>query len=120
MTNTYPTTTIQDVCKINKNIYKADLLWINNKKVKLNSTYLIKYKSKIIPASILKIKNNHDSKNSMLLNHTPKNKIISCEILTSENINTPSKQNKKLASFLLIDRNTKKTSACGIIHFNSL
>ena len=102
------------------NIFNVDLLWMDDNEISFGSTYLLKCGTKTVPAAILKLKHKIDvnTGKSLSADYASKNDILSCEILTGEHIAfTPFEQNKSLGSFILIDRISNMTSACGIIHF---
>ena len=102
------------------NLFNADLLWMDDKEMNPGSTYLFKCGTKTVSATIIKTKHKIDvnTGKKIAADYVSKNDILSCEILTNENIVfTPFDQNKTLGGFILIDRISNMTSACGTIQF---
>jgi bifunctional enzyme CysN/CysC len=102
------------------NLFNVDLLWMDDKEMAAGSAYLLKCGTKTVPAAILKLKYKIDvnSGKKIVADYVRKNDMVSCEILTGEQIAfNPFSQNKTLGAFILIDRITNMTSACGTIHF---
>ncbi|MCA1028618.1 adenylyl-sulfate kinase [Cytobacillus kochii] len=111
------------VLTTSENLYISDMFtgtifWMDSNNFTPNSSYLIKVGTKIIPAKITSIKHKIDinTGNRLLVNEIMKNELVECNILLSEKIVFYSfKKNKSLGSFILIDRLTNLTSACGVI-----
>jgi len=102
------------------NIFNVDLLWMDDREINSGSAYLLKCGTKTVPATILRIKHKIDvnTGKNITADYVKKNDMISCEILTGEHIAfVPFGQNKSLGAFILIDRMTNMTSACGTIQF---
>ncbi|MCL2412045.1 MAG: adenylyl-sulfate kinase [Treponema sp.] len=102
------------------NLFSVDLLWMDDTVLNAGAGYLLKCGTKTVPATILKLKNKIDvnTGKKIAADFVTKNDIVSCEILTGESIAfTPFEQNKTLGGFILIDRISNMTSACGTIRF---
>ena len=102
------------------NLFNVDLLWMDDTVLNAGSAYLLKCGTKIVPATILKTKHKIDvnTGKKIAADYVSKNDMLSCEILTGEPIAfTPFEQNKTLGGFILIDRISNMTSACGTIQF---
>ena len=102
------------------NLFNVDLLWMDDKEISTGFAYLLKCGTKTIPATIQRVKNKIDINDGKKItaDYIRKNDMVSCEVLTGESIAfTPFEQNRSLGSFILIDRITNMTSACGTIQF---
>jgi bifunctional enzyme CysN/CysC len=102
------------------NLFNVDLLWMDDVQMNIGSTYLLKCGTKIVSATVLKTKHKVDvnTGKNISADYVAKNDIVSCEILTNENlVFTSFEQNKSLGGFILIDRISNMTSACGTIQF---
>ncbi len=100
------------------NMLSTSILWMDDKKLVEGRNYLLKLGTKIIPAVIMKIKYKIDINSG---EHVPagqiyKNEIARCDIFVNEKIVFDEfEKNRELGSFILIDRVTNMTSACGIV-----
>lgn len=100
------------------NMLSTSILWMDDKKLIEGKNYLLKLGTKIIPAVIMKIKYKIDINSG---EHVPadqiyKNEIARCDISVNEKIVFDEfAKNRELGSFILIDRVTNMTSACGIV-----
>ncbi len=99
-------------------LFRADLLWMDDTELVEGRNYLLKLGTKTIPAVILKIHYRIDVNSGK---HTPpdygrKNDILSCDISLSEKIVLDSFEHcPQLGRFILINRVSNATSACGVI-----
>lgn len=102
------------------NIFNAQLLWMDDSKLVEGKNYLLKLGTKLIPATVMKIKYRIDVNNGNHISSKKiyKNEICSCDISVSEKIVFEEfKKNRDLGSFILIDRVTNMTSACGVVEY---
>ncbi|MBQ8942258.1 MAG: sulfate adenylyltransferase [Firmicutes bacterium] len=112
-------------CVLAKNInlaaYKrlfVSLLWMDDSKLEEGGEYLVKLGTKTIVGIVTKIKYAIDVNTGEHI-HTEKlskNGIAACEILLNEAIIADKfEYHKTLGEFILIDRITNMTSACGVV-----
>ena len=100
------------------NLFTATLLWMDDTHLVTGKNYLLKLGTKKIPAVVINIKHKIDVNTGaeVKVDAISKNEIAVCVISVSEKIvfdefaKTPA-----LGSFILIDRLTHMTSACGTI-----
>ena len=100
------------------NLFTAKLLWMDDDKLVEGKNYLLKIGTKSIPAVILKIRHKVGVNDGSELRAKQifKNEIAVCDISTSEKIVFDKfKQNQGLGSFILVDRLSHMTSACGVV-----
>ena len=94
------------------------ILWMDQIELIAGRSYLLKLGTKLIPATVLKIKHKIDinSGEYITADCIYKNELALCDIALSEKIVfTSFKENKSLGSFILIHRISNVTSACGIV-----
>lgn len=100
-------------------LFQADMLWMDDSELIEGRNYILKLGTKKIPATVLKLHYRTDVNTGR---HVPpkqgrKNDIIHCDISLSEKIVLDSFENcPQLGRFILIDRVTNMTSACGVIN----
>lgn len=100
------------------NLFTATILWMDDEVLAKNKEFLINVGTKQIPAKIASIKYKIDVNTGK---HEPsgslkKNEIAVCNIqLDEEIIVSEFKKYKTLGQFILIDRVSNMTSACGVI-----
>jgi bifunctional enzyme CysN/CysC len=102
------------------NIFNVELLWMDDNEMRTGSGYLLKCGTKTAPASIMKTRHKVDinSGKHVAADYVEKNDLVSCEIGSGEKVvYAPFKENRRLGSFILIDRLSNMTSACGVIRF---
>lgn len=100
------------------NMFTASMLWMDDKELAQGEGFLIKIGTKILPASIMTIKYKEDvgSGERVAGSKLYKNEIAACDIAMSEKMVFDTFEgHKELGCFILIDRVTNMTSACGII-----
>ena len=103
--------------KVN-NLFVATILWMDDCKLMQGQNFWLKLGTKLIPATIMSIKHKIDinSGDQIAASELMKNELASCEVILSENIVYSSfAKNRALGRFILIDRVTNMTSACGVI-----
>ena len=100
------------------NLLSTRLLWMDDSHLVAGKNYFLKLGTKMIPATVMNIKYKIDVNEGT---HIPvdriyKNEIAKCEIAVSDKIAFDRfDDNENLGSFILIDRVTNMTSACGIV-----
>lgn len=102
------------------NMFAVQLLWMDDSSLVAGKNYMLKLGTKRIPATVTKIKYTIDvnTGDEIYSDRLFKNEIAVCEISTSEKIVLDSfEKNHGLGSFILIDRITHMTSACGIVSY---
>ncbi len=99
-------------------MFTSTLLWMDNNNLVPGRNYILKCGTMNIPATILNIKYKVDIQSGKHLSAKKlhKNEIASCDIVTSKPIVFDKFEDvSALGSFILIDRVTNMTSACGTI-----
>lgn len=100
------------------NMFSASLLWMDDSELVQGKNFLIKIGTKLLPATVMKVKYKVDIHTGEHLRASKlyKNEIAVCDIVTAEEIvyDTFTKH-KDIGCFVLIDRVTNMTSACGVI-----
>lgn len=100
------------------NLFTVKLLWMDDKELIAGKNYLLKLGTKKIPAVVMNIKYKIDvnTGSEVFVDAIYKNEIAECDISVSEKIVFDKfSQNPTLGSFILIDRITHMTSACGVV-----
>ena len=99
-------------------MFTAQLLWMDDEPLYQGKNYLLRVGTRIIPASVMKIKYKIDVNTGERVATTKiyKNEIAVCDIGASQNIVFSNFENlHALGSLILIDRVTNMTSGCGVI-----
>ncbi len=99
-------------------MFTAEILWMDDEPLYQGKNYHLRVGTRLIPASVMKIKHKIDINTGERIATTKiyKNEIAVCDIGTSQNIVfTRFEDLKALGSLILIDRVTNMTSGCGII-----
>ncbi len=114
-------------CVISKNadlkvakLFCATILWMDDRELFQGREFLIKIANKIVPAVVIKLKYKLDivSEKKLAVNSAKKNDIVICDLRLSENIVCNCFETQKtMGSFILIDRISNMTSACGRIEY---
>ncbi len=100
------------------NMFTSTMLWMDDEKLVEGKNFLIKVGTKMLPASVMKIKYKIDinTGEEVPAKDLYKNEIAVCDIAVSEDIVFDKFVNhKSVGSFILIDRISNMTSACGVI-----
>lgn len=100
------------------NLFTVKLLWMDDTKLVAGKNYMLKLGTKRIPAVVMNIKHKIDvnSGAEVAADAIYKNEIAVCDISTSEKIVFDEfSNNPGLGSFILIDRLSHMTSACGVV-----
>lgn len=99
-------------------MFTATLLWMDDMKLMQGKNFLIKIGTKMMPATVMSIKHKVDNNSGekIAASKLYKNEIAVCDIALAEGIVCDTfEKHKELGCFILIDRITNMTSACGII-----
>lgn len=102
------------------NLFNADILWTDDRDMAAGDRYILKCGTKTVPAFIMHVKHKVDINSGMNITGgtVRKNDIACCDISTAEPlVFTPFSVSKALGSFILIDRVSNMTAACGTINF---
>lgn len=97
---------------------KASVLWMDDDELTVGREYLLKLGTKLIPATVSDIEYKVDVNTGKHINDTKlvKNEIAFCKVEFAEKIIAQKfSDSKALGGFILIDRITHMTSACGVI-----
>lgn len=102
------------VCRL----FRANLLWMDDTELVEGRNYLMKLGTKVVPATVLKLHYRTDVNTGDRIppKYGRKNDILNCDISLSEKVVLDSFENcPELGRFILINRVTDMTSACGTI-----
>lgn len=100
------------------NMFKASVLWLDDASLVCGKNYLLKLGTKTIPAVVTGVQYKIDinSGEHIQTSELYKNEIAVCEFsLAEEIVYDTFKNHKELGCFILIDRLTNMTSACGVV-----
>lgn len=100
------------------NSFTGTVLWMDNNHLLTNEEYILKIGTKMLPAIVTNIKYKIDVNTGEHLKASTltKNEIAVCSIKMSEKIVIDKfNSHKTLGEFILIDRITNMTSACGVV-----
>lgn len=101
------------------NLITTTILWMDDTELVQGKGFMIKIGTKLLPANIMSIKHKIDinTGEQVIAKGLHKNEIAVCDIALSENIVCDTfEKHKELGNFILIDRITNMTSACGVIN----
>ncbi|MEK4426772.1 adenylyl-sulfate kinase [Solibacillus sp. FSL K6-1523] len=99
-------------------LFSAQILWMDDTNLVPGKQYLVKIGTKIIPGTVLSIQHKVEINTGehLITEQIIKNELATCEISLSEKVVLDSfERNETLGSFILIDRVTNMTSACGVV-----
>lgn len=99
-------------------LFQAELLWMDDSKLVAGREYLLKIGTKTIAATVIKINYCVDinTGNHILAKDITKNDIVNCDIGLSEKVVLSAfDECRQLGRFILVNRISNMTSACGII-----
>ncbi len=99
-------------------MFTAKLLWMDDSKLVEGKNYYLKIGTQLVPAIVMHIKYKLDVNSGQRIKAERlfKNEIAVCDISCSDKIVFDQFQdNKQLGGFILIDRLTNMTSACGVV-----
>lgn len=110
------------ICKNSKlkvsTVFTAKLLWMDDGRLVAGKNYILQVGTKKIPAVVMNLKYKIDVNSGVHVptDHITKNEIAVCDISVSDKIIYDNFQhNKDMGGFILVDRVTHMTSACGVI-----
>lgn len=109
---------VKDSSLIVSNMFTVSLLWMDDTELIQGKNFMLKLGTKTIPATIMSIKYKVDvhSGEHLAVKKLVKNEIAVCDIALADQIVYDTFQkNKEMGNFVLIDRVTNMTSACGVI-----
>lgn len=98
--------------------FSATILWMDDSVLTPGKNYLVKVGTKVLPGTVTAITHKIDinTGNTVPAEHIVKNELAQCEFSLSDNIVFDSFEHyKSIGGFILIDRVTNMTSACGVI-----
>ncbi|WP_147803710.1 adenylyl-sulfate kinase [Alkalicoccus halolimnae] len=99
-------------------MFTATLLWMDDSPLVPGRNYFIKAGTNILPGTVMTVKHKIDINTGDFIpaDRVFKNELVECEISLSENMVFDSfADNEALGGFILIDRVSNMTSACGVI-----
>ncbi len=99
-------------------LFRADILWMDDSELVEGRNYLLKIGTKSIPATIIKFHYRIDvnTGNKLPLKQGHKNDLLNCDVSLSEKVVLDAFDHcPELGRFILINRLTNMTSACGVI-----
>ncbi|MZQ80699.1 adenylyl-sulfate kinase [Paenibacillus sp. 5J-6] len=98
--------------------FTATILWMDDSVLTPGKNYLVKVGTKVLPGTVTAITHKIDinTGNTVPADQIVKNEVAKCEFSLSDDIVFDSfEQYKSIGGFILIDRVTNMTSACGVI-----
>lgn len=101
------------------NMFSASILWMDDSELVQGKEFLIKLGTKMLTATVMQIKYKVDihSGEHLRSRRLYKNEIAVCDIVTAEEVvYDVFLKHREIGCFVLIDRVTKMTSACGVIN----
>lgn len=99
-------------------MFTSTLLWMDDSKLVAGKNYFLKLGTKMVPAVVMNIKYKIDVNEGthVQADRLYKNEIACCDISCADTIIFDEfKHHKELGGFVLIDRVTNMTSACGVV-----
>ncbi len=109
---------VKDVCLMVSTMFTASILWMDDAELMQGKNFLLKLGTKMIPASVMEIKYRIDinTGENLAASKLYKNEIAVCDIAAaSPLVYDTFAMHKGLGSFILIDRVTNMTAACGVV-----
>ncbi|MCI8557546.1 MAG: adenylyl-sulfate kinase [Lachnospiraceae bacterium] len=109
---------VKDADLIVSSMFTATILWMDDVELTQGKNFLVKIGTKLIPAAVMDIKYRVDINTGehLAATHLFKNEIAVCDIAaTDEIVYDTFRKHKGVGSFILIDRVTNMTSACGVV-----
>lgn len=99
-------------------MFTAAILWMDDTELMQGKNFLLKIGTKMVPATVMKIKYRIDihTGEQIAASKLYKNEIAVCDIATASPVVYDTFANhKSMGSFILIDRVSNMTSACGVV-----
>lgn len=109
---------VKDVSLAVSTMFTATILWMDDLEIMQGKSFVIKLGTKMLPASVMDIKYRIDVNTGehLATSKLYKNEIAVCDIVTTAPLVFDSfKNHRGMGSFILIDRVTNMTSACGVV-----
>ena len=109
---------VRDADLIVSSMFTAAILWMDDAELTQGKNFLVKIGTKLIPAAVMDIKYRVDihTGEHLAATHLYKNEIAVCDIAAADEIVYDIfRKHKGVGSFILIDRVTNMTSACGVV-----
>lgn len=109
---------MRDAGLIVSSMFTATILWMDDVELTQGKNFLVKIGTKLIPAAVMDIKYRVDINTGehLAATHLYKNEIAVCDIAAADEIVYDTfRKHKGVGSFILIDRVTNMTSACGVV-----
>lgn len=109
---------VKDTSPCVANMFTATILWMDDQQLVEGKSFLIKIGTKQLPASVMRLKYKIDVVTGERLSAKTlyKNELAMCDIMLAENTVFDTFSNhRSIGCFILIDRITNMTSACGVI-----
>lgn len=109
---------MRDADLIVSSMFTATILWMDDTELTQGKNFLVKIGTKLIPAAVMDIKYRVDINTGehLAATHLYKNEIAVCDIAAAaEIVYDTFRKHKGVGSFILIDRVTNMTSACGVV-----
>lgn len=99
-------------------MFTVSMLWMDDEELVQGKSFLLKLGTKMLPAVVMSIKHKVDinSGENIAVSRLYKNEIAVCDIALSEKaVFDTFAAHREMGCFILIDRVTNMTSACGVI-----
>lgn len=99
-------------------LFSAQILWMDDANLVQGQNYLVKIGTKLIPGTVVSIEHKVDINTGEKIATTQieKNELATCHIALAEKVVVDTfTQNEELGGFILINRVTNMTSACGVV-----
>lgn len=99
-------------------MFTASVLWMDDTELLQGKNFFLKLGTRLMPATVMTVKHKVDinSGEQIAVKKLYKNELAVCDIATAEPLVYDSfSRNKDMGCFVLIDRITNMTSACGVV-----
>lgn len=99
-------------------LFSSKLLWMDDSRLVAGKSYYLKIGTRLVPATVMNIKSKIDVNEGthVSADHIYKNEIAICDISCQDQIVYDLfEHHKEIGGFILIDRVTHMTSACGVV-----
>lgn len=104
-------------------VFSTQILWMDDSNLVPGQNYLVKIGTKLIPGTVVSIEHKVDinTGEAIAAEQIEKNELATCQIALAEKVVFERfAQNEELGGFILINRVTNMTAACGIIEHDIL
>lgn len=109
---------VKDTTVSVSNMFSVEMLWMDDSKLVEGRQLILKIGTRLIPATVMKLKYgiSVNTGEHLRIREAKKNDLVVCDIGTSEKVVFDKfRIHKSLGHFILIDRLTNMTSACGVV-----